>query len=249
MTPNVTHCSHCPLKLTGAQAAPTRIEMIDLTTWNLSIPVGVPATTIDTPALAAGFQDQYFKSGNTLFFWAPVTGTKTVSAKFPRTELRETHADGSVNNWNYGSADNILRAAVAVNQVPSSGKIVIGQIHCYESTEPLLKVEYQYHDQNKLGNIVAKLRPTPTQEEPTVITIAEGVPMNQRFTYTIHLSPTGMLTVNAFDHQWSTKIGTEWASKGLYFKAGVYTQDNTGYTTEGGAATFYKLAITHEKKA
>jgi hypothetical protein len=221
--------------------------MIALDTWNLSIPVGTPATTINTPQLAAGYTDGYFKSGDTLFFWAPVTGSRTANAVYPRSELRETKADGSVNNWNYPAADNMLRAAVAVNQVPSTGKIVIGQIHCYSSTEPMLKLEYQYKDAKRLGNIVVKYRITP-DAEPEVITVAQMVPMNQRFTYTIHLTPSGALTVNAFNYQWSTKVDPSWAPKGLYFKAGVYTQDNTGYATEGGAATFYKLDILHTPK-
>ncbi|MFF7708767.1 polysaccharide lyase family 7 protein [Pseudomonas sp. NPDC007930] len=221
--------------------------MIALDTWNLSIPVGVPATTIATPALARGYADGYFKSGDTLFFWAPVTGSTTDNAKYPRTELRETKADGSVNNWRYADADNMLRAAVAVNQVPSTGKIVIGQIHTYGSTEPMLKLEYQYKDAKRLGNLVVKYRTTP-DAEPTVITVAQLVPMNTRFTYTIHLTPAGNLIVNAYNMQWSVKVDSSWAPKSLYFKAGVYTQDNTGYATEGGAATFYKLAVEHTAK-
>ncbi|WNW11090.1 polysaccharide lyase family 7 protein [Pseudomonas sp. DTU_2021_1001937_2_SI_NGA_ILE_001] len=221
--------------------------MIDLATWNLSIPVGVPAQTIATAQLMRGYQDGYFRSGNTLFFWAPVTGSTTDNAKFPRTELRETTADGRAFNWNYTSADNFLRAALMVNQVPSSGKIVIGQIHTYQSNEPLLKVEYQYKDKLKTGNIVAKLRRSP-QSEIEVITIAEGVPLNQRFSYSIHLTPAGNLTVNAYENVWNVRLDPTWSTKLLYFKAGVYTQDNTGYATEGGAATFYQLSIAHDKK-
>jgi hypothetical protein len=33
--------------------------------------------------------------------------------------------------------------------------------------------------------------------------------------------------------------------KPLYFKAGVYPQDNSGYETEAGAAQFDKLSIEH----
>ncbi len=36
--------------------------MIDLATWNLSIPEGSPPATIETPRLAQGFKDQYFSS-------------------------------------------------------------------------------------------------------------------------------------------------------------------------------------------
>lgn len=224
--------------------------MIDLTVWNLSVPVGSPAMTIDTPALASGYRDSYFHADSgTLFFWAPVTGSVTKSAKFPRSELRETFPDGRVHNWKYPDADNLLRASLTVNQVPSSGKVVIGQIHQYGSNEPLLKVEYQYKDAKRLGNIVAKLRPTPDQDEPMVIIIASGVPMATRFTYTIHLTPGGQLLVNAASAQWSYKLDPGWKTKDLYFKAGVYTQDNTGYATEGGQVTFYKLTAEHNPKA
>ncbi|MFJ4143592.1 polysaccharide lyase family 7 protein [Pseudomonas sp. NPDC089734] len=222
--------------------------MIDLATWNLSVPVGTPAITIDTPELVSGYQDGYFRSGNTLFFWAPVTGSTTENAKYPRTELRETTADGRANNWSYSQADNFLRAALTVNQVPSTGKIVIGQIHCYGSNEPLLKVEYQYKEKLQTGNIVAKFRRSPDAEIEVII-VAQGVPLNERFSYSIHLTPAGNLTVNAYDHVWYASLDSAWSTKLLYFKAGVYTQDNTGYTTEGGAATFYKLTIAHDKKA
>ncbi len=223
--------------------------MIDLTTWNLSIPVGTPAVTIETPTLAAGFKDEYFHSDSgTLFFWAPVTGTKTANAKYARSELRETSADGKLYNWTYGSADHFLRAALAVNQVPSTGKIVIGQIHVKNSNEPILKVEYQYKEKLGTGNIVAKVRLKPSDSEATVIQVATGVPMNKRFTYSIHLSPTGYLSVTSADYQWGAKISPEWKDALMYFKAGVYTQDNTGYASEGGMATFYKLDIDHNKK-
>lgn len=222
--------------------------MIDLAVWNLSIPVGTPCATIDTPKLVGGYQDGYFRSGNTLFFWAPVTGSKTDNAKFPRTELRETSADGKLYNWTYSQADNFLRASLVVNQVPSTGKIVIGQIHAFKSTEPLLKLEYQFKEKLQTGNIVAKFRRGP-DSEIEVINVASGVPLNQRFAYSIHLTPAGNLTVNASDYAWGAKLDAAWKDKLLYFKAGVYTQDNTGYATEGGAATFYKLLISHDKKA
>ncbi|MCO8163357.1 polysaccharide lyase family 7 protein [Pseudomonas sp. 21LCFQ010] len=222
--------------------------MIDLATWNLSVPVGIPATTINTPQLVRGYQDGYFRSGETLFFWAPVTGSTTDNAKYPRSELRETTADGRAFNWSYTSADNVLRAALTVNQVPSNGKIVIGQIHAYQSNEPLLKVEYQYKEKLQTGNIVAKLRRNP-DAEIEVITLAQGVPLNVRFNYTIALTSTGELSVNAYDHDWKVRLDQQWSTKLLYFKAGVYTQDNTGYASEGGAATFYLLRISHDKKA
>ena len=220
--------------------------MIDLATWNLSIPVGVPSTTIETPVLVGGFQDYYFKSENgTIIFWAPVNGTTTENASYPRSELRETYADGTLRNWLYPEADNSLSAALKVTQVPSTGKIVIGQIHAKDSTSPLLKLEYQYKAWRGDGNIVAKVRMNPSDASGQVITIASGVPMDQRFTYYIHLTPNGTLSITSYSRNWKAKISSDWAVKPLYFKAGVYTQDNTGYETEAGRATFERLEIKH----
>ena len=42
-------------------------------------------------------------------------------------------------------------------------------------------------------------------------------------------------------------MSATWRDKPLYFKAGVYVQDNTGYTSEGGKVTFSKLDIDHNK--
>ena len=219
--------------------------MIELAMWNLSIPVGVPATTIETRVLAGGYQDHYFQSKDgAIFFWSPVNGTTTESASYPRSELRETYADGSLRNWTYPGADHFLRAALSVSQVPSTGKIVIGQIHAHKSSMPLLKLEYQYKTKTASGNIVAKVRMTPNAEIQTV-TVASGIALNQAFSYAINLKPDGTLAIQLDRTSWSTRLDSSWAAKQLYFKAGVYTQDNTGYETEAGAARFDQLSIEH----
>lgn len=220
--------------------------MIDLATWNLSIPEGSPPTTIQTSQLVQGFQDQYFHADSgTVFFWAPVTGATTANAIYPRSELRETYSDGTLRNWLYSAADNKLAATLAVSQVPSTGKVVIGQIHAKDSTSPLVKLEYQYKTYSSTGNIVAKVRMRPDDESGQVITIATGIKLNQSFSYLIHLSPAGVLTINGAGYQWSSPISSTWSDKPLYFKAGVYVQDNTGYPTEGGTVTFSLLDIDH----
>jgi len=220
--------------------------MIDLSTWNLSIPEGSPPATIETSQLVQGFQDPYFHSDSgTVFFWAPVTGATTANAIYPRSELRETYSDGTLRNWLYPAADNKLAATLAVSQVPSTGKVVIGQIHTKNSTSPMVKLEYQYKTYSSTGNIVAKVRMRPDDETGQVITIATGVKLDRSFTYMIHLSPKGALGISAAGYNWRTTIDPSWKVKPLYFKAGVYVQDNTGYTTEGGKVTFSLLDIDH----
>ena len=137
--------------------------MIDLNTWNLSIPVGQPATTISTPALAGGYQDQYFKRINErLFFYVPISGTTTPNANYPRTELRETFPDGRLRNWTYPRGNHNMISGVVVTQVPSSGRIVIGQIHAYQQLTPLMKLEYRLHPTTGNGSIVAIVRLKPS---------------------------------------------------------------------------------------
>ena len=219
--------------------------MVDLDTWNLTIPVGTPSTTISSPSLQQGYSDRYFRAANGgVLFWTPVTGSRTANAKYPRTELRETYANGALRNWYYPAANNRLRAALSINQVPSTGRIVIGQIHVSNSTKPLLKLEYQYED--NVGRIVAKIRNKPDDALPFTAVIREGVPLNQRFTYSVHLTAAGNLSVTSPGGKWVGRLDSVWKAKPMYFKAGVYAQDNTGYDREGGKATFYRLEVLHQ---
>ncbi|MEK1907524.1 MAG: polysaccharide lyase family 7 protein [Pseudomonas sp.] len=224
--------------------------MIDLNTWNLTIPVGEPATTISTPLLANGYQDDYFKNINgTLFFWAPVNGSTTKNAKYPRSELRETYADGKLRNWKYTAADNYLKATLKVTQVPSTGKVVIGQIHNVEGDDPPIKLSYQYKSDTNTGSIVAIYRQAPGLDTQS-ITVLKGVPLGQNFSYTIRLTPSGTLAIyvktpSTTAIKWTAKLDKAWAAQTMYFKAGNYVQDNVGDNTEAGSVTFTSLTVQH----
>ena len=61
----------------------------------------------------------------------------------------------------------------------------------------------------------------------------------------INLKHDGTLAIQLDRNNWSTRLDSSWATKALYFKAGVYTQDNTGYETEAGAARFDQLNTEH----
>ncbi|MBK5415503.1 polysaccharide lyase family 7 protein [Pseudomonas sp. TH31] len=54
-----------------------------------------------------------------------------------------------------------------VNQVPSTGRIVMGQIHRYQRKGPLLNVEYQYDAASRQGNVIANYRLKPGSERWT----------------------------------------------------------------------------------
>ncbi|AYC32822.1 polysaccharide lyase family 7 protein [Pseudomonas cavernae] len=229
--------------------------MIDLSTWALSIPTLTSATQIDTARLNNGYESQYFRrnSDGSVTFWVPVTGSHSEDARYPRSELRETQADGTLNNWPYAQADNYLSAVLTVTQVPSKNKIVIGQIHSKDQpgseNDPLLKLQYHYY--NGVGRIEALLRKRPGDTTVQNILIAENIRLGERFGYDLRLTPSGNLGIRVTSSDGDQgshyqPISAYWGKQLLYFKAGAYVQDNYGPDTEGGRVTFYWLNAAHK---
>lgn len=228
--------------------------MIDLTTWNLTIPQQTAETVISTQHLNNGYHSHYFRQNpdGSVTFWAPVEGSTTKGSSFPRSELRETSRDGRPLFWRYSSADNYLSAVLSINKVPSEKKIIIGQIHSKDEPgsmrDPLVKIRYR--QVKGVGRVEAVLRKRPGDKNCVSTLLVDQVSLNDRFGYRIRLSPSGKLRVTAstskgangsLQHQLSGK----WKKQSLYFKAGVYVQDNAGPKTEGGQVTFYWLNTAH----
>ncbi|MES2817409.1 MAG: polysaccharide lyase family 7 protein [Pseudomonadota bacterium] len=225
--------------------------MIDLSTWNLTLPVGVPAVTIETPQLAGGYQDHYFQAKNgAIFFWAPVNGSTTRHSEYPRSELRESQTDGDPYNWKYPEAEHVLDATLQVTQMPSSGDISLGQVHSAKGSRPPLMLRFQYDASSGLGDLMVAFREKPSHEDSDWVVLLADVRLNQSFSYRITLSPSGDLMVQARApdgslRKWQDRLDRAWASYPLYFKAGVYTMDNKGNESEAGAATFSALKVRH----
>lgn len=55
----------------------------------------------------------------------------------------------------------------------------------------------------------------------------------------------GLIEPSGAIKRWQGRLNTAWESHSLYFKAGIYTLDNSGYETEAGGATFKQLKIEH----
>ncbi|TRX72715.1 polysaccharide lyase family 7 protein [Pseudomonas mangiferae] len=228
--------------------------MLDLTTWNLTVPVHHSATLIETARLNNGYQSQYFRthSDGSVTLWVPVNGSRTADAHYPRTELRETQHDGRLSYWYYASADSYLSAVLSVKQVPSRNKIVIGQIHSKDEVgsenDPLLKL--QYHYRKGTGRIEALLRKRPGDKENENIVVVDNIKLGERFGYDIRLTPSGKLSIIVSSSErdegtYSRQLSGYWSKQQLYFKAGAYIQDNDGENNEGGRVTFYWLNMLH----
>jgi hypothetical protein len=216
---------------------------IDLTTWNLCTPELDPETgraKIYSTAEVQTLSNAYFRRGVDakgypfVAFYAPVAGATTQSTDRTRSELRETRPDGALYNWTIPSGDHFLRAALAVYQAPSNGVTVVGQIHS-KLGAPLVKLKW------KRGWLVASVRSTP-DSDPVDTPLFEA-PLGTRFSYSLHLTPGGTLSVGS-------KIipidALAWRDAPLYFKVGVYNQDGVADTLdEASDATFWKLSAAH----
>jgi hypothetical protein len=228
--------------------------VLDLTTWNLSVPTDPFPTTIETPRLNNGYDSQYFRRNDdgSVTFWAPVNGSHTADARYPRSELRETQADGTLSNWYHASSDSYLSAVLTVNQVPSKNKIVIAQIHSKDepgsNNDPLAKL--QYHYLRGVGRLELLLRKRPGDADVQNILLTEHIQLNERFSYTLRITPSGKLGVSVQSSQgdhgsFYQQLSGYWSKQQLNFKAGAYIQDNYGPPNEGGRVTFYHVNTQH----
>jgi hypothetical protein len=224
-------------------AAPASV--IDLKNWSLNV-ADAAGSTIGTKALSS-YSSAYFKpSASTVDFWAPVSGGRAGGSSYAATELRESNADGSARNWRFGAYDTTLDAAAVINQVPSSGTIVVGQVQNKTSNAPVVTLEYQASSKT----LYAKVRQTPTGSLQSVA-LVQNLKIGDRFGYYFHLTKAGSLSMigklNGKNTTWSTKLDPKtWANQDLYFKAGVYVKDKDGAASEGGAVSFSKLVPAHK---
>ncbi len=228
--------------------------MIDLSTWNLTVPATQENPLVTTQQLGNGYRSRYFRpnADGSLTFWAPVTGSTTSGSSYPRSELRETGRDGKPVFWKYDRANDRLAAVLTVERLPSNEKLIVGQIHSKDEPgsmrDPLLKIRYRKVD--GIGRVEAVVRRRPGEKTCDSHLLLDGVRPGDQFGYRIDLDSRGKLQVaassaNGQSTKFSQQVDPRWKKQSLYFKAGVYVLDNKGPSTEGGRVTFHWLDSAH----
>lgn len=215
----------------------------DLSHWYLTLPdVGPPI--IEPDQLVAGYTNAawfYTGADGSMVFFAPVTGGTTQGSDYPRSELRE-RLDPTTNSVNWTvQGTHLLNARCRVTQVPSGGRVIIGQIHSYlGNAYPLIKLTYD----NGLIDAVVKVSPNDSAETHHLF---NPVALNESIAYQIKLADgIAFLTVNGITQTLEIlQRDPEWAQQTFYFKAGSYCQDNSGPVAEGGRIAFYFLEALH----
>ncbi|MDP3295213.1 MAG: polysaccharide lyase family 7 protein [Nevskia sp.] len=220
----------------------------DLGLWKIDLPIGRFGQLFSaSPPFVAGFSSPpYFQpnADGSIDFSAPVTGMTTANSEDPRSELRQLNADGTQAAWRIGDDLRTLSSSLTVTQVPSSGKVTIGQIHTNDGS-PLVLLDWR-GDQGQPGSLVFAVRAHPDDPSGASTVLASNLPWGVPISYRIHVSRDGILSITGVGRMAVVPISAAWRTKTQYFKAGTYVHDNEGLASEGGAAQFHGINLVPE---
>ena len=175
-------------------------------------------------------------------------------------------SNSSLSNQNAsGGVDGTLTATVVVNHVSTTGesdkigRVVIGQIHASDD-EPC-RLYYRKLPGNDKGVIYFAHEPNDGfgseqwhemigSRSNSASNPSDGIALGEKFSYRIDvLGSTLTVTIVRFgkpDVQKTVDMSTSGlADDWMYFKAGVYNQNNTGDAGDYCEVSFYELNVSH----
>lgn len=198
---------------------------------------------------------EMLRRGNTRMKTQGITGNNWV--------FSSTH--GSVRR-DAGAVDGSLEATVAVNRVSTTGdekmvgRVIIGQIHA-TNDEPI-RLYYRKLPNNENGSVYFAHEINGADDiwvniigsrSHTLSNPVDGIKLNEKFSYKITVENDILFVTvirqgkpnisKAFD---MTESGYNKGNQYMYFKAGVYNQNNSGNPKDYVQATFYHLDNQHE---
>jgi hypothetical protein len=165
-----------------------------------------------------------------------------------------------------GGIDGTLKATLAVNHVTTSGKahdigrVIIGQIHA--SNDEPVRLHYRKLPQNEKGAIYAAHEISGGDDQwheilgsksDTAENPVDGIALNEKFSYeiiaqghelSVLISQQGVVLGSTTIDM--THSGYDVEDEYLYFKAGVYNQNDSGDPQDFDQATFYSLENRHQ---
>lgn len=165
-----------------------------------------------------------------------------------------------------GAVDGSLEATLAVNRVSTTGdikmvgRVIIGQIHATDD-EPI-RIYYRKLPNNEKGSIYFAHEINGADDvwinmigtrSHTIDNPDDGIALNEKFSYKITVE-NEILTVtliregkpNITKTYDMSESGYGKSGEYMFFKAGVYNQNNSGDPTDYVQATFYHLDNIHD---
>lgn len=164
-----------------------------------------------------------------------------------------------------GGVDGTLTGTLAVNHVTTTGsssqvgRVIVGQIHA-NNDEPL-RLYYRKLPGNSKGSIYFAHEPNGGSDQyyeligsrsDSASNPSDGVALNEVFSYEIKVTGNDLKVTIRRDGKSDVSQTVDMSDSGydeggqyMYFKAGVYNQNNTGDRDDYVEATFYSLEQTH----
>ncbi|GAA4116307.1 hypothetical protein GCM10022393_16870 [Aquimarina addita] len=164
--------------------------------------------------------------------------------------------------------DGVLTATLAVNHVTTTGdsgqvgRVIVGQIHANDD-EPV-RIYYRKLPGNTKGSIyfAHEANEDVLNDEDWYELIgsrsssasdpSDGIALDEKFSYTIKVTNNTLWVTISREGKADivqevnmTPSGYDVGGQYMYFKAGVYNQNNTGNDDDYVQATFYSLENTH----
>lgn len=171
----------------------------------------------------------YHSQDKSIRFFCSSNGQATQGSHYPRTELRQ------IKEWYFENKHN-LQVRMSVLQQPSSGKIIIGQIHGSSKGTEAVKLWWNN------GDLQAGFKKDVNGKEYRV-TLLKNIPLGQTFEYNIQQN--GLNVQVKINQQTTTyTLGDSWKSESVYFKVGNYLQDNNKSPVSYGLTAVYQINIS-----
>ncbi|MBN8610889.1 MAG: polysaccharide lyase family 7 protein [Deltaproteobacteria bacterium] len=223
--------------LDAAPGATLPAELLDLSIWKLTLPIGPPEMPMEItqPELATYEIDPWFVLvTDGVQFRANAGGVTTSGSSYPRSELREMEPGGSVRaSWSTSSGRHEMRIDQSITHLPEvKPHVVAGQIHDASDDVVMIRLEGTHLFVEGGGEDLGTLDADYTLGDRFVVRIvAEG----------------GHIRVDHGDDG-TFEVDVERAATGCYFKAGVYTQSNVARGDDAdayGEVIVHALDVTH----
>ncbi|MDC0709182.1 polysaccharide lyase family 7 protein [Stigmatella sp. ncwal1] len=159
-----------------------------------------------------------------------------------------------------GGVDGTLRATLTVDRVSTTGdsgkvgRVIVGQIHGPDS-EPIRLYFHKRPSDTRGAIYFAHDTPSnsttyfPIIGDPDQLNPSNGVLLGETWSYeikvvgqsmTVKVTPQGRAAVTK-----TFTLESGYNNLSMYFKAGVYNQNNTGSASDYVQATFYSVTHTH----
>ncbi|GGA87412.1 hypothetical protein GCM10011369_31830 [Neiella marina] len=216
-------------------------------------PVDAPKTSTNTSYTRSELREM-LRRGDTSYSTKGVGGNNWVFSSAPSSAQNAA-----------GGVDGLLTATLAVNHVTTTGdssqqgRVIIGQIHANDD-EPV-RIYYRKLKNNAKGSIYIAHEPRTGSEQyyemigsrsSSASNPVDGIALDEQFSYSIRVVGNTLTVTIMRDGKADvvqqvdmSASGYDDSSQYMYFKAGVYNQNNTGDGNDYVQATFYALDNTH----